>query len=154
MNHDDRHQTGASARSVLVSSLVLRRPVRRHQATVATLCNNTNTRRTARWRSSWSPRRCHQQSLWQAKTTFVRIACTSYPFELGHCGIPSRLIFGNRTRASINRTSHLHNMGWIIETTLALISSPSPRTPLLLRLFFPCTCSSPAYKAIRPTTLE
>ena len=26
MSHDDRHQAGASARSVLVSSLVLRRP--------------------------------------------------------------------------------------------------------------------------------
>ena len=39
MSHDDRHQAGASARSVLVSSLVLRRQaqhgVPRHQAKVA-----------------------------------------------------------------------------------------------------------------------
>src|SRR3954470_2243520 len=42
-------------------------------------CNETKTRRTARQRSSWSPRRRHHQSLLQAKTTFVRIACTSCP---------------------------------------------------------------------------
>src|SRR4051812_41266461 len=42
-------------------------------------CNETKTRRTARRRSSWSPRRRHHQSFSQAKTTFVRIACTSCP---------------------------------------------------------------------------
>ena len=30
------------------------------------------------------------------------------PLEVGHCGIPSLLTFGKRTRASINRTSHHH----------------------------------------------
>ena len=40
-------------------------------------CNETKTSRTAGRRSSWSPRRRHHQSLWQTKTTFVRIACTS-----------------------------------------------------------------------------
>src|SRR3954470_21274975 len=42
-------------------------------------CNETKTRRTARRRSSWSPRRRHHQSFSLAKTTFVRIACTSCP---------------------------------------------------------------------------
>ena len=42
-------------------------------------CNKTKTRRTARRRSLWSPRRCHHQSFAQAKTTFVRVASTSYP---------------------------------------------------------------------------
>src|SRR4051812_30180537 len=42
-------------------------------------CNKTKTRMTARRRSSWSPRRRHHQSLSQAKTAFVRIACTSCP---------------------------------------------------------------------------
>ena len=42
-------------------------------------CKKTKTRRTARRRSSWSPRQCHHQSLSQAETAFVRIACTSCP---------------------------------------------------------------------------
>ena len=40
----------------------------------------------------------------------VRIACTSCPFQNGRCWIPSRSIFGDRTRASINRASH-HDRG-------------------------------------------
>ena len=40
---------------------------------------------------------------------FVRIACTSCPLQIGRCGIPSRSIFGKRTGASINRTSHHHD---------------------------------------------
>ena len=40
-------------------------------------CNKTKTSRAAGRRSPWSPRRRHHQSLWQAKTTFVRAACTS-----------------------------------------------------------------------------
>src|SRR3954465_13070150 len=42
-------------------------------------CNKTKTRRTARWRSSWGPRQRHHQSFSEAKTAFVRIACTSCP---------------------------------------------------------------------------
>ena len=34
------------------------------------------------------------------------------PFKLArHCWLPSRSIFGKRTRASINRTSHPHSKG-------------------------------------------
>ena len=67
-------------------------------------CNETKTSRAAGWRSSWSPRQRHHQCLWQAKTTFVRISYTSCP--LSNWPLPSRSIFGRRTRASINRTSH------------------------------------------------
>ena len=74
-------------------------------------CNETKTRRTARRRSLWSPRRRHHQSLWQAKTAFVRIACTSCPLRIGRCGIPSRSIFGKRTRAPINRDNHHSRRG-------------------------------------------
>ena len=44
-------------------------------------CNKTKTRRTARWRSSWSPRQRHHRSLWQVKTAFVRISYTSCPLS-------------------------------------------------------------------------
>ena len=44
-------------------------------------CNETKTRRTTRRRSPWSPRWRHHQSLLQAKTTFVRISCTSCPLS-------------------------------------------------------------------------
>ena len=44
-------------------------------------CNETKTSRTAGRRSPWSPRRRHHQSLWQTKTAFVRISCTSCPLS-------------------------------------------------------------------------
>ena len=73
-------------RSVLVSSLVLRRPAQAKEyrgirQRLLYRCNETKTRRTARLRSSWSPRRRHHQSLLQAKTTLVRISYTSYPLS-------------------------------------------------------------------------
>ena len=40
-------------------------------------CNETKTSRTAGQRSPWSPRWRHHLSVWQAKTTLVRITCTS-----------------------------------------------------------------------------
>ena len=42
-------------------------------------CNETMTTRMAGRRSSRSPMQHHNQSLLQAKTTFVGIACTSCP---------------------------------------------------------------------------
>ena len=44
-------------------------------------CNKTKTSRKLGRRSSWSPRRRHHQSFSQAKTAFVRIACTSCPLS-------------------------------------------------------------------------
>ena len=54
------------------------------------------------------------------------------PFKSGRCGIPSRLTFGKRSRASINRTSHHpRKRGGKIHTILIHTSPPSSRTPLL-----------------------
>ena len=37
-----------------------------------------------------------------------------FPYKLArHCWLPSRSIFGKRTRASINRTSHPHSRGFV-----------------------------------------
>ena len=76
---------------------------------------------------------------------FVTIACTSCPLSNCRCWLPSRSIFGERTRASINRTSHHRGT---IKLSLNDTSSPSTRTPRLRRLFFPLYCSSSAQEAI------
>ena len=116
-SHDDWSQAGASAQcpcflfgakeaSVGEESRGIRQrfPYR---------CNETKTSKTTGRRSPWSPRRRHRQSLWQAKTTFSQGSLYWLsPFKSRHCGIPSRSIFGKRTRASINRTSHHHKRGW------------------------------------------
>ena len=39
-------------------------------------CNETKTRRTVGWRSSWSPSRRHHQNLCQARTNFSQDKCT------------------------------------------------------------------------------
>ena len=74
-------QAGPSVRSVLVSSLVLKRQVQARSPEASGkgfhISKKTKTSRTARRRSPWSPGRRHHQSIWQAKTTFVRITCTS-----------------------------------------------------------------------------
>ena len=93
-------------------------------------CNETKTSRTAGRRSPWSPRRHHHQSLWQAKTTFVRISCTSCPLSNWPLLTPFPL--------SSNRG----------EKGLPPPSPPSTRTPLRRRLFFPLYCSSSAQEAI------
>ena len=83
VSHDDRHQAGANACSVLVSPLVERRQAQPWSTKASGEgCHFGATRRrpwTTRRRSSWSPRRHHHQSFSQAKTTFVRIACTRCP---------------------------------------------------------------------------
>ena len=38
-------------------------------------CNKTKTNRAAGWRSPWSPRHHHRQSLWQSKTNFSQDKC-------------------------------------------------------------------------------
>ena len=82
MNHDDQGQVGASGRRVLVSSLVQRRQIAGTESQGSSQrfpfsCNKTKTARTAGRRSSPRPPRRHDQRLLQAKTTFVRIRCTS-----------------------------------------------------------------------------
>ena len=104
-------------------------------------CNETKTRRTARWRSLWSPRRRHHQSFSQAKTTFVRIACTSCP--------PSNwpVVVGSLPFRYLGRGPGPIYIG--LTTTLVRDGSFRPSTHTqahraqehlnLRRLFFPCT---------------
>ena len=86
-SHDDQgRQAGASPRSVPLSSFLFGakgasaaveyRGIRQR---LPFWCNKTKTRKTARWRSSWIPRRRHHQSFAHAKTTFVRVSSTSCP---------------------------------------------------------------------------
>ena len=51
------------------------------------------------------------------------------PFQIGRCWLPSRSIFEERTRASINMTSHHHRRGGITQIILNHTSSSSTRTP-------------------------
>ena len=44
------------------------------------------------------------------------------PLQIGRCGIPSRSIFGERTRASINRTSHHRRMQLILDQSHSIHS--------------------------------
>ena len=116
-------------------------------------CNEAKTSWTARRRSSWSPRRRHHQSLWQAKTTFVRIACTSClpsNWPLWH---PFPLNIWGEDQASINRTSHRHRSPLILDwihSILTSTGSSSSRTPLLLRWLIHCTSSSSAPRGNPP----
>ena len=155
---DDQGQAGTSGRRVPVASLVLKgqAQARSPEASGKGFHIGATRPRTPGRRSSQSPQQRHHQSLWQAKTTFSQNNLYQLsPFEFGRCWIPSRSIFGKRTRASINRTSHHHRRQRILDQTiLTHTSSPNSRTPLLRRLFFPCTGSSSAQEAIHHTTLE
>ena len=85
-SHDDQGQAGASARSVLVSSLVLRRQAQARSPEASSKGFHISATR---------PRPADQQdgghrgaqdgviprALSQAKTAFVRIACTSCPLS-------------------------------------------------------------------------
>ena len=55
------------------------RGVPRHQAKVAISVQRDQDQKDGRTEVIVDPRRRHHQSLSQAKTTFVRIACTSCP---------------------------------------------------------------------------
>ena len=163
MSHDNRSQAGASGHSVPVASLVLKgqAQVRSPKAPDKGFHIGATRPRPAGRQDEYH-REAHSgvttRAFGRRRPPFVRIACTSCPLQIGRCGIPSRLIFGKRTGAAINRTSHHHrrqlNLDRIHSTKAILTSSPSSRTPLLRRLFFPCTCSSSAYEAIHHTTLE
>ena len=79
VSHDDQGQAGASGRSVPVSSLVLRRQAQTRspeESSKGFHSGATRPRPPGR-RSSRSPPLRQLQSFLQAKTTFVRITCTS-----------------------------------------------------------------------------
>ena len=136
MSHDDQDQAGAWGRQRA------QRPCFLFGAKAASVgteyrgirqrfpyrCNETKTNGTPRRRSPWSPRRRHHQSLLQAKTTFVRISCTSCPLS----NWPPLLalfplnIWGE-DQAYISRTSHHRRTDG--EVSHRTPSTPSTRTP-------------------------
>lgn len=123
-------------------------------------CNKTKTSRTAGRRSPWSPRRRHHQSLWQTKTTFVRITCTScLPSNLAVVGsLPAQYLGRGLGPLYIGLATTICEGGPHLGPDPFYqgnhTSSPSTRTPLLKRLFFPCNCSSSSQGAIHHTTME
>ena len=84
VSHDDRDQAGAGARPHFLVGAKEASAGAEYQDIKQRFpyqCNETKTSRTTGRRLPWSPRRCHHQSLLQAKTTFVRIGCTSCPLS-------------------------------------------------------------------------
>ena len=99
-------------------------------------CNKTKTSRTAGRRSPWSPRRRHHLSLWQAKTTFVRITCTScLPLNLAIVGSLPAQYLGRGPRPLYIGLATTIERGSAHPDHPQHTSSPSTRTPLLRRLF-------------------
>ena len=86
-------QAGAIARSVLLSSLVLKRQaqMRSLDASGKGFHIGAMRPRPAGWRSPWSPRRCHHQSLWQAKNTFSQDSLYNCPLSNWPLLAPFRL---------------------------------------------------------------
>ena len=85
-SHDDRGQAGASAHTVLVSSLVLKRQAQaRSPEASGKGCHIGATRPRPAGRQDGGHRGAQDgvitRALSQAKTAFVRIACTSYPLS-------------------------------------------------------------------------
>ena len=76
-------------------------------------CNKTKPSRTVGWRSSWSPRWRHHQSLWQARTNFRQDKCTRCsPSKWPIVGaIPAQYLGGSPGPLPINRTSHPQGRG-------------------------------------------
>ena len=74
MSHDNRHQAGASARSVLVSSLVHQRSrgVPRHQAKVAISVQQDQDQADDKAEVIVEPKMAAPQSLSHAQTTFCQ----------------------------------------------------------------------------------
>ena len=116
-SHDDWSQAGASACSVLVSSLVLKRQAqaRSPEASGKGFHIGATRPRPAGWQDGGhdgAQDSVTTRAFGRRRPPFVRITCTScLPSKLAVVGSLSRLTFGKRTRASINRTSHLHSKG-------------------------------------------
>ena len=162
MSHDDRSQAVTSGRRVPVSSLVLKRQAQARSPEASGKGFHIGaTRPRPAGRQDGGHRGAQDgvtiRAIGRRRPPLVRIACTSCPPSNWPLWHPFPLNIWEEERASINRTSHHPSRGQIIQIILhhpSSPSSPSSRTPLLRRLFFPCTCSSPTYKAIHHSTLE
>ena len=113
MSHDDQGQAGTSGRRVLIASLVLKGQAQARSPEASGKGFHIGaTRPRPAGRQDGGHRRAHDgvttRAFGRRRPPFVRMTCTSCPLQIGRCGIPSRLIFGERTRASINRASHHH----------------------------------------------
>ena len=82
--------------------------VSRHQAKIAISVQQDQARRTARRRSSFSPRRRHHQSFVQARTNFSQDKCTRCsPSKWPTVGaLPAQYLGRGPGPLPINRTSH------------------------------------------------
>ena len=104
VSHDDRHQAGASARSVLVSPLVQRRQAQPWSTEASGKgCHFGATRPRPPGRQAGGHRRAHRsittRGFSQAKTTLVRIGCTScLPSNLAIVGSLPAFILGEENQ--------------------------------------------------------
>ena len=130
----------ASARSVLVSSLVLRRQAQARSTEASSKGFHIGaTRPRPAGRQDGGHHGSQDGIITSAfrsrRPPLVRIACTSCPLSKWPLLAPFLLIFGKRTRASIYRDSHHSRKG---SNPGQVELHTSSRTPLA-RLFFLCT---------------
>ena len=108
-------QAGSSALSVLISSLVLKGKAQARSPEASGKGFHIGARPRPAGRQDGGHHGAHDSVTTRAfgrrRSPFGRITCTRWPLQTGCCGIPSCLIFGERTRASINRASHHHSQG-------------------------------------------
>ena len=82
MSHDDRDQAGASAQCpcfLFGAKGKRRHRVPRRQAKVSISVQQDQDQEDGKAEVIVEPKTASSQSFWQAKTAFVRIACTSCP---------------------------------------------------------------------------
>ena len=149
MSRDERHQEGASAHSVLVSSLVLRRPAQAKSTEASGKgCHIGATRPRPGGRQGGGHRGAQDGVTTRAFAGEHRFCQDSLykmsPFKFARrCWLPSRSIFGKRTRAYISRASH-HSRG--IESSRHKFIRT--RTPQPQEAVLPLYCSSSTQEAI------
>ena len=114
-------------------------------------CNKTKTSRAAGWRSPWSPRQRHRQSLWQSKTNFSQDKCTRCsPSKWPIVGaLPAQYLGRGPGPLYIYRASH-HSIEGDLEPTLPKGQRHQKNIPR--EAVLPLYCSSSAPEAIHHTT--
>ena len=116
VSHDDLDQAGASARSVLVSSLVLRGQAQARSIEASSKgfhIGATRPRPVGRQDGGHHGAQdgITARAFRRRRPLLSGEAVLAVPFQIGRrCWLPSRSIFGERTRAYISRASH-HSRG-------------------------------------------
>ena len=131
VSHDDRHEAGASARSVLVSSLVQRRQARLRSTEASRKgCYIGATRPRPGGQPDRGHRGAHRsvttRGFLQAKTAFVRIDYTTCPLSNPAVveSLPAHI--GRRTKALYIWLSHHHRGGSIPPQATHQLKNASP----------------------------